>query len=1067
MNKIGVVFVLKMFYVLTCLSQTQLSGIIIDEKNEGLADVSISLQGFKVGVKSLSDGSFIIPVTDSTGALELSMIGYLDKTVGFSSKDISEGIFVQMQVREEELEEVNIVSTGYQELPKERSTGAFHLLSEENLNEQVSTNILDRLEAIANGVSFNRTIINAPGLTIRGISSIEGSKKPLIVVDNFPYEGEIENLNPNDVADITLLKDAAASSIWGARAGNGVIVITTKSGSFNQPLNITANASMTVSSKPDLYYLPTLSSAEYIEVEKFLFSNEHKFSDTLSRSHVPFTPVYELLFEEQKGIISKAEVERKIDKLKKTDLRNEYLNTMYRPSFNQQYAVNISGGAERSTWYFSSGYDRNINEKYDTYQRFNFNFQNTYQPVKNLEIRTGIRYTNSSDRNGRIGYGDIRMNNRELPPYTAFKDENGDFLPITLSYRQQYVDTVGRGQLLDWNYYMNDYTHVKNTGQLSDIVVNAGANYKIMDWLNFDIKYQFEKQQSDRAVIYGEQSHFSRSMVNQYTQLQPGLDPVYIVPPGAIYDPSIDNMTSHSLRSQTNIQYGRGVHNIAGLIGLEGRSISANINNSRYYGYDPKVGTYTDVDLTRTHPSIVTGANSFIPNISGFANRENRFLSVFANGAYTYNEKYIFSFSSRRDASNLFGVNTNDKWNLLWSVGAAWNINKEEFYKIDWLPYTKLRFTYGISGNVDLNRSALTTINYAALNNPFTQQKIARFDQFGDPELRWEKVSMTNVALDFGSGNNRLSGSVDFFFKRGDDLFGPTEIDYTTGTSTTLTKNVAALKGKGADIMLNSININTSKLKWNTNLNFSWYKDEIINYFRSEVNGRFYVTGEVPSLTGIVGKPLYSFYSYKWKGLDSETGDPVGYIDGKESKNYNAINGDSTFVSDLIYSGSATPIVYGSLGNTFNWKSLSLSFRFLYNFGYYYRRSTINYYNLFSVGTDAHSEYKDRWVQSGDELGTSVPSMVYPANTDRDRFYRSSEINVRRGDHIRFQYITLSYDLFKEREKKIKSLQQANIYINAANLGVVWTANKEGVDPEYRRSSPPPLTISIGTRLTF
>src|SRR5699024_9508344 len=173
------------------------------------------------------------------------------------------------------------------------------------------------------------TIINAPGLTIRGISSIEGSKKPLIVVDNFPYEGEIENLNPNDVADITLLKDAAASSIWGARAGNGVIVITTKSGSFNQPLNITANASMTVSSKPDLYYLPTLSSAEYIEVEKFLFSNEHKFSDTLSRSHVPFTPVYELLFEEQKGIISKAEVERKIDELKKTDLRNEYLNTMY------------------------------------------------------------------------------------------------------------------------------------------------------------------------------------------------------------------------------------------------------------------------------------------------------------------------------------------------------------------------------------------------------------------------------------------------------------------------------------------------------------------------------------------------------------------------------------------------------------------------------------------------------------------------------------------------------------------------------------------------------------------
>jgi len=372
-----------------------------------------------------------------------------------------------------------------------------------------------------------------------------------------------------------------------------------------------------------------------------------------------------------------------------------------------------------------------------------------------------------------------------------------------------------------------------------------------------------------------------------------------------------------------------------------------------------------------------------------------------------------------------------------------------------------------LSGNIDLSRSAVTTISYAPATNPYTQQKIARFSQYGDPELRWEKVAMTNIALDFGAKNNRINGSIDLFFKKGSDLFGPAQIDYTAGTDITLTKNVAALKGKGGDIIINSSNIKRKYFQWQSNLNFSWYKDKVTNYYRTDINGRFYVTPESPTFTGIIGKPLYSFYSYKWRGLDSNNGDPVGIINGYDSKNYNAITGDSTLITDLIYSGSAIPVIYGSLGNSFSWKSLTLSFRVQYNLGYYYRRKAIDYSGLFSNGDGGHSEYANRWIKSGDEQHTNVPSMVYPANSNRDFFYKNAEINAVRGDHVRLQYINVAYDFIRDNYNKMRGFEKINVYLNIANVGLLWRANKEGIDPDYRSGPPPTRTITIGTRLTF
>lgn len=1066
MNKICSLILGLFFFSNIAVSQINLSGQVVDSQGNGISYVSIYSASTKRLFKSLDDGRFILSLTDSIGKIRFSIVGYKEIEFNYSPKDFQNGLKVEMEIDTKQIEEVNVISTGYQRLPKERSTGAFNFLSAKKLNEQVSTDILSRLEGLASGISVNRTVVGAQGLTIRGLSSIQGSRKPLIVVDNFPYEGDLDNINPNDVADITVLKDAAASSIWGARAGNGVIVITTKTGKKNQPLQINTNSNLTISSKPKLKYDSDLSTADFIDIERFLFSNQHNFSDTSSFLKVPFSPLYELLFAEKNGKISKEYLEQKINELRQIDIRDEYLNYMYRPAFKQQYFVDFRGGTDKFTSYFSTGYDRNINESFAKYERFNLNFQNTYQVASKLQLSSGIRFTSSNNKNGRTTFGSIRMVNSELPPYTRFKNNYGEFVPIALTYRKGFIDTIGQGKLLDWNYYMDDYLHERSVSKLSNVLINLGANYSVTKWLNLDVKYQLEKQQNENETLYDKSSYFARNLINQFTEISNG-QIIYNVPIGEVYDPLRSNMVSNSIRGQANLQYESKDNSLNGIVGLEARSIKDNSSVDRFYGYDSDIGTFTFVDYNKTFPSIVSGSESFIPQNIGFSDRVNRFVSIFANVAYSYKNKYTLSSSVRRDASNLFGVNTNDKWNLLWSVGGAWNVSKEKFYSIGWLPYAKLRVTYGLSGNIDLSRSAVTTITYAPATNPYTQHKIARFSQYGDPELRWEKVAMTNIALDFGTKDNRINGSIDLFFKKGSDLFGPAQIDYTAGTDITLTKNVAGLKGNGGDIILNTVNLTSKNFQWLTSLNFSWYKDKVTNYYRTDINGRYYVTPESPNFTGIVGKPLYSFYSYKWRGLDAENGDPMGFINGHESKNYNAITGDSTLISDLIYNGSAIPIIYGSLGNTFRWRNLSLSFRVQYNLDYYYRRRTINYSSLFSNGDGGHSEFLKRWKNSGDENHTNVPSMVYPANSNRDFFYGNAHINAVRGDHIRLQYVNISYDFNTDKYKKIKGFEQINLYLNISNIGILWRANKEGIDPDYRTGTPPIRTITIGTRLTF
>jgi hypothetical protein len=267
------------------------------------------------------------------------------------------------------------------------------------------------------------------------------------------------------------------------------------------------------------------------------------------------------------------------------------------------------------------------------------------------------------------------------------------------------------------------------------------------------------------------------------------------------------------------------------------------------------------------------------------------------------------------------------------------------------------------------------------------------------------------------------------------------------------------MEGRGVDIEVNTININ-KKIKWTSVFNCSFYKDKVVKYYLPNKQGSSFINyGEAYS--GVEGKPVYSVFSYKWAGLDPLTGDPQGYINGVVSKDYAALTGSNTLVTDMVYNGPLLPTAFGSVGNTVSWKHISLTARIIYKLGYYFRRPSIDYSNLFGSWI-GHSDYTQRWQKPGDEQFTNVPSLVYPNISARDAFYIGSETLIDKGDNIRLQYINLSYEIGKSQFKKLP-FRQARLFVIMNNLGLLWKANKDGIDPDFKGNSiPPSKSIAIG-----
>ncbi|XVJ66829.1 MAG: SusC/RagA family TonB-linked outer membrane protein [Lacibacter sp.] len=1060
-----------LLYALAAHAQT-IRGTLRNQENQPVQNATIKAIKSKTAAATNNNGVFTLQLGSLPDTLVITHISYLPLYIPVTALDLAakqqwEWI---LQPAAKELETITI-NTGYQQLKPNETNGAVTTLSNKDVNRQAGTNILKRLEGVTPGLAFNEGYTNGnaqskTGISIRGFGTINGPLDPLIVVDNFIYEGNIENINPNDVESISVLKDAAAASIWGARAGNGVIVITTKQGRFNQKTKTEFSSSFIITGRPGLNAVPEINSAEYIDLEEFLF-NKGYFNSVIAEQYRALSPSVELFLARKNGTLSAADSAAGINALKNVNSRELYQKYVYQNAVTQQYALNFRVGSQNNSWLLSAAYDKNADHLSSTFDKLNLRVNNTFKPHKKMGFNLSVYYTGSKSVTGKPPFSTLTGINGRYIPYMPFVSADGTPLPVNTTYNQRYVDTAGAGKLLSWQYIpLEDYKYNRGTTRINELMAMLGFNYSITKGLALDLRYQYQLQAGvteDNATL---QSFKTRNTINLFSQLNRSTGQVnYIVPVGDILNISNRSVGSHNARAQFNISKTWSQHKLSALAGSELREVIAKRNGFVYYGYNNDPLGFTMVDHVNRYPTFVTGDQQRIPGPPAFFYTNNRFLSFYGNLSYSFKDRYSFTASARRDGSNLFGASTNDKWNPLWSTGIGWELSKEKFYNLKWLPLLKFRATYGYSGNVDLSRTALPVATYGRDFN--SGLPVAAIGTINNPGLRWEKVSQLNLAIEAATLNSRVSLLAGWFIKKGSDLYAQTPYDYTAwGLSSTITTNAGNMEGKGLDLQLTTINLR-GKFNWSTTVMYNYNTNKTTRYFETAAFRINRLIGGGKNLTPVLGKPLYGIAAYSWGGLDA-AGNPRGYLNGQLSTDYSSIflEGAQSGLENgtVFFVGSSIPVSFGSVINTVAYKGIELSININYKLGYYFKKPAINYSALITNG-NGHKEYSNRWQKPGDEAFTEVPSFQYPADANRDAFYNGASIHILKGDHLRLQYINLSYSIPPAAGSKNKA--QWQLWCNLSGLGIIWVANREKLDPDFPAGPKPPVSMALGLRATF
>lgn len=1058
------------------LPPLDIRGKVSNEGGQPVEGVTVTVRGKGVSTNTDANGEFSLFNVEGNAVLVFTHVSMQTSEYRLSAQQTN--INITLKNKFSDLRDVEVkVNTGYQQISKERFVGSFAQLDSANYHRRAGMNIIDRLDGTVPGVVFHKKGSIYP-IQVRGISTLNNSKSPssapLIVMDEFPMDERfnINSINPNDVENITVLKDAAAASIWGTRAANGVIVITTKKGHYGKPIQVSVSSNVTITDKPDLYHFPKVRSSDFIDVEKDLFSKG--YYDGLINNTTSFpsiSPVVEILARERSGLLTADQATAQIDAFRNVDLRDQLDRYIYRAGVSQQHYLNFGGGTNNLAYQVSFGYNNNLNafqgSKPD--DQFTASSGLSFKPAKNLELKFNLSLSQATQRSA--GYSD----NARFP-YLQLADANGNSMVIPYLHRQGYIDTVGGGQLLDWHYNPLDEIRLANNKSQSRFAIfNVGANYKILPWLTASVAYQYTTNTSRTRNLKSLEMFETRNLINRFTNLSKTVSSLRNpVPMGAILDLNNSQATQANVRGSLSVTKSwNGEHELGILMSVEASESKGDANAVRLYGYSDNIGSYANnIDYLNRYPIFFVnspGSLGTIPSGNAYSEAHiNRFVSVLGNTSYTFRQKYTVYASARRDGSNVFGVKTNNKWKPLWSAGASWDIARESFFKMDWLSTLRLRGSYGYTGNVNNQLSGVFTIFYSNFIDGLTGLQTATPNDPSNPNLRWEQVRTINLGLDFSLLKDRLSGSFEVFNKTMTDLISTKLVDPTSG-ALTFPLNYASMKGKGFDLSLRSINT-LGKLRWTSSVGLSYVKTTITDvYYTSPY---YNVNGALDyNLNAVPGQIAFAIASLRWAGLDPATGDPLGYYNGEISKNYTDIMRDS--VKNQVFHGSQIPLYTGFLLNTITWKGFSISANITGRFKFYFREPVWN----LGIGEGNYpADYYKRWQKPGDENITNVPSFLYPVPSSvsqRAIFYRYSEISVKRGDNIRLQDVRLSYTWQKGRQQNFP-IQSINFFFYPNNLNIIlWRAEDSIYDPDYSglgtspQVFPPVKTWTAGLVINF
>jgi TonB-linked SusC/RagA family outer membrane protein len=1098
-----------------------ISGMVTSNLNAGLPGAAIRVLDGKPQTRTAETGQYYITGVPDNASLVFSYIGFQSDTVAVKGRTI---INVVLRPQVQEIQGISIVSTGLQELPKERATGSFEVITKEQLQHSTDPNLVRRLEGITTSLDFRNDLrpLNSSNpnaqrsplanLTIRGKNTLNSenadlngnySGQVLVVIDGIASPYSIDKVNPNDVESLTILKDAAAASIWGARAANGVIVIKTKKGSYNHRPRISFNSNVAVTQKVDLFYNKTMSISDLIDAQALYFEQQNRpladLSITQLYSQETKSPVAEIINAWKfKQTLTETEATAQLNALRQNDIRRDYDRYFLRNAVTQSYSLALDAGTEKLNYRLSAGFDKTSNNTQNSdLNRLALTYAMSARPIPALELQAGISY-NVQKNNEQAAMNRITgVTDATFYPYTRLADDNGQPLEVAKTYRQGFAAMAEQAygdKFLSYRYKpLADINEGYNKLKSQNLNLNINLNYKIIKGLSAQVTYNYNTGRNNDNTLYRQESFYMRNLVNYFTTSPVSVDPrtwdpvpafVRQLPLGGQYTTLLTTSNNQTTRGQLNFE--QNWHNKHQLSAIAGFDIAQTYSLARtdgYYGYSEQtLFVNNKLDYKTMIPIAFeedfSGYNGeYIPNLStGFIDNKIRTFSYYSNAAYTYDKRYTLSASLRKDLSSEFGRGTNQKGTPYYSIGGSWNVHQEGFYKWTWLSSLTLRTTWGYNGNVNPSVIARPLITYSPVNNDITGLPYA-YTSFGtgitNSQLRPEKTGILNIGLDFSMKGSRLSGNIQYYSKKTTDLLAGGALDPSTGY-TNITYNTGNLQGHGWELMLNSVNLKWKQFRWTSNLLFAYNRVKVTRLYATAASQAGSVVNN-GSGSYNEGYDLSRMFGYEWGGLDPQTGDPRGYVDGKLVTISNTTTGDNNYrniqnapITSLRYFGSAVPVTYGSLRNTFSYGDFSLSANILYKFGYYFRRpaaQVVSYSSLYgSRGVLQGAEYNNRWQHPGDEQRTDVPSAVTSSNNqNRDNFYYYSSLNVLKGDHIRLQEINLSYSIPMKESSRLKN---PRLYANVNNLGILWRANKQGIDPEVY-DFPLPRTYSLGLSVNF
>ena len=986
-----------------------------------------------------------------------------------------------------QLSSVDVVATGYQNLHKEQTTSAYTEIKPSQINRQINATLKDVIEGQVAGLRFTKDPSTGKEVPIlRGVGTFSGNVgyTPLIVIDNIPTDIPLENINPQDIESVTVLKDAAATAIYGVRAANGVIVIVTKKGLHNG-LRINVNTDLSYTFKPNVDRMHYASTSDLIDLETAFYQSKLADSnsnvDNLFASYGEiggrqtvryYSPLFQLYRDQAKGKLSAQEVNNTLNTWRNRDYLRDFKRYVWQPIISKRYNISVESGNNRSQNYASLQYEdtdeRIVTEKT---RALNLYLKNTYQLTPWLKSTIGLngRYTaidavaepmrySYINPLGQARYTSVLGTN----PYAGFNlvaPINGHILEQIAgndafrSYSFNLLESIAQE---------HQKQHTLNLRPFVNLQVS------ILKGLQYQSYFQYELNTFDSETFLGKDTYYMRLRHNQLVKQDATTQKFSSELPEGGYYEQLKKQTQHyTFRQQLDFNRTFAeAHNVMALVGFEMRQHYTPRNIAEaHYGYDEQTLSFPTLNWKDLYNPGVTsylyGRQSLSLNRNQHSETKHRFISFYSNFGYSYRQKYNLTGSMRIDQADMFGADPKYKYRPLWSVGGSWNVHRENFFNINDIDLLKLRLTPFLRGRL------LTDVRGAY---PSQQYLLINDTDLPNPKLRWEKTETANIGIDFGVWH-WFSGSIDLYRRYSSDLLVLTELDPTVGAQRRLINN-GALLNKGIEVSLNATRKLADDLQLSVGTTFAYNKNTIEKVSSKPTSAVEYARN--PLYYYHQGDDFNSLYAYRYK--ETVNGYPI-YLDenGNPNTTFDA-NGVPT-IKDiknedaLVKLGTMNPTFNGALNLQLRYKVFELSTMFVYAGGHKLRKDT---YSI-NQESETHHDINQRWTATNP---TDMPRMSfdYPAALRRtantvNTFWQYGDNHVVNADYLKWRNVVFACYIPKDICEKLR-LQNAKVTAQLNNL-LTWCAAGDDIDPEAynlntgTRSLPIATTALFGLSLSF